>query len=317
MSHVPAVSVILTAYNSSDFIADSIQSVLDQSFQDFELIVVDDGSTDHTWSLVNSFDNEQIRPFQKENGGAAAGRNFGIEQARSGLIAILDSDDLAHPTRLEKQVEFMHKQADHVCVGSQARAVDTDGDFIYNIEVPLNDTEIKKHLPDMPFVHPSIMFRKEAFKKVGGYFEYMPLAEDRVMLNKLSVHGLMANLEEELIDYRIVPGSSSSRNKKDITKFELIITHAIENDSINKEQEEYMHQRMKGRSLTSKRFDYHVFIGKKYLWNSFITSKARKNFIQAIQIKPYVLTSYIFLFMTILPSKWVKYAYTRLKGANR
>ena len=305
----PDVSIIITAYNSSEFISSSIKSILNQSYKNFELIVVDDGSTDDTWNLIKSFEDDRIVPLQKFNEGAAAGRNFGIKYAKADLIAILDSDDLANPERLEIQVNFMDQYSDYVCIGSQGRAIDISGNFVYEINLPLSDVEIRSHLPYMPFIHPSIMFRKKPFYDIGGYPEYMLKAQDRVMINKLSSVGKFLNLKERLINYRIVPGSNSSRNTKEKKIIDNIINKVIKNDCIAIEDYQIIKNSIKNKTENDKHFDYHIFLSKKYLWNNYSLEEARDNIIKALNYKKFNIEPYLLSIVSCLPEKIIENLY--------
>src|SRR5690349_16914620 len=103
----PAITVLMPAYNAGRYIADAVRSVLEQRFTDFELLIIDDGSTDDTAAIVRSFADSRIRLLQQPNRGVAPALNFGLQHARAALVARFDADDLCHPGRLQQQYELM------------------------------------------------------------------------------------------------------------------------------------------------------------------------------------------------------------------
>ena len=114
MKDTVPISIVMCVYNGSKYISESIKSALNQSFKNFELIIINDGSTDTTEKIVKSFNDRRIRYYYQKNQGAAASRNYGIKNSRGQYIAILDSDDICLPERLEKQYYFLENNPDYI-----------------------------------------------------------------------------------------------------------------------------------------------------------------------------------------------------------
>lgn len=214
-SAAPTVSVVLPVYNGAETLRQSIDCILDQTFTDFELIVIDDGSKDGSAEVVAAVDDPRLRFVRQENRGLAATLNRGIlELARGRYIARQDQDDLSRPTRLEKQVAHLDAHPDCVMIGTRAEIWigDTPTDRFH--DHPTDDAALRFDLMfDNPFVHASIMMRRDAVVAIGGYataFERQP--EDYELWSRLSRVGRVANLEERLVVYREMPSSMSRSN---------------------------------------------------------------------------------------------------------
>jgi len=204
------VSVILPAYNCLKYIDNCIQSIQNQTLSDFEFIIIDDCSTDGTFEIIKqaSLRDKRIRPYRnKGNSGICFSLNRAIALATSDLVARMDADDISHPDRLKKQFDFLETHPDVILVGTNIELIDENNEIIGQREYPQNHDEIVKALNDYsPFCHPSVMFRKEAIVKAGGYREQYRDAEDYDLWLRLKNQGKMANIQEYLLQYRIHPG---------------------------------------------------------------------------------------------------------------
>ena len=178
MSGIPEVSVVIPAYNSRSTLEHSIRSVLEQSFSCFELIVVDDGSTDATAELVQGCDNQRVRFFQHEcNRGAAAARNTGIKNARGQFVAFLDSDDRWLPGKLETQVRFLHSETEIMACTTAYYRVDEEG---WGEEICPRVSSWEDYLLIACDFGPgsTLVARRECFEQVGLQDEDLPRQED-------------------------------------------------------------------------------------------------------------------------------------------
>lgn len=200
--HLLALSVVLPVRNGQNFIATAISSVLRQSFADFELLVVNDGSTDLTESIVRSFQDPRVHLLSNiDKPGIVGALNLGIRSARGKYIARIDHDDIALPDRFEKQYAILSSQPEIGLVGSWARVF---GDKNYVLKVPSRGPEILfEMLFRNPILHPTVMFRKLWDQGSRGYYadEYA-LAEDFEMWTRLAVQWEILNLPEALTMYR-------------------------------------------------------------------------------------------------------------------
>lgn len=166
----PRVSVIMPVYNVQAYVAKSIASILDQTFADFEFLIVDDGSTDNTPEIVRTFTDKRIRFFQKPHMGYVYHLNYGLAEARGEFIARQDGDDWSHPERFEKQVAFLESQPEYALVSSDMRLVDEQENSLGLLEYPTEpnyDMLIKRCC----ISHPVSMWRREVHERIGGYDE--------------------------------------------------------------------------------------------------------------------------------------------------
>src|SRR6188472_559267 len=159
----PQVSVVMPVYNAERYLAEAIESTLAQSFADWELIAVDDGSTDGSSRILAEYAaaDPRVVVHRQENGGVAAASNRALELARAPLVARLDADDLSLPHRLEQQHRFLGDHPEVGMVGGQAAIVDLDGREVAEARYPLDDAAIREQMKRTTgFVHSSVMIRK-------------------------------------------------------------------------------------------------------------------------------------------------------------
>lgn len=209
---VPQVSVILPVYNGAPWLAESIQSVLAQTFEQLELIVIDDGSVDDSWSVISAFKDPRVRAIRQTNRGLAATLNVGIKLSQTEFIARQDQDDLMDPERLARQFAFLKNNPRVVAVGTRARILANDRLTSRELRHPLESRSINLFLLfDNPFVHSSMMLRRKAVESLGGYCEDRSRQppEDYELWSRMSVDFELVNLGDVLTTYREVQGSMS------------------------------------------------------------------------------------------------------------
>ena len=214
---LPTVSVIMPVFNGARYIRAAIESILGQTFQDIELIVVDDGSSDNTASMVQGFTDYRINYIYQENQGCSRAINRGLQVAKAGLIAHCDCDDIWNREKLRKQVLLLEAQIDTVLVGSWATIIDEYGSKIGTHKHKSKSTEIKIGLIfENPFVHSSIIYRKDIAEKIGGYSDDTRLTppEDYEFIARMAQHGQVKNIRELLVKYRH-HGSGLSKRRSD------------------------------------------------------------------------------------------------------
>src|SRR4051812_32189612 len=130
------VTVLMSAYNTEMYISEAIHSVLNQTFTDFELLIVNDGSTDKTMEIIQTFKDPRIILVNQPNGGVSKALNNGLHHAKAKFIARFDSDDICYPERLQVQYDFMQENPDYVLCGSSADYIDKNGEYIFSLECP-------------------------------------------------------------------------------------------------------------------------------------------------------------------------------------
>jgi glycosyltransferase involved in cell wall biosynthesis len=202
---MPKISIIMPVYNGEKFIKKTIDSILNQSFSDYELIIVDDGSVDDSYKIIHSYHDKRIRYFKNEkNSGIVFSLNRALGIASAEYIARIDADDICLENRFKIQLDFLENNKNvGVCSGSICY-IDADGNEGITVRMPTSADECKvKFLFGNPIIHPASMFRRELAVKVGGYTEGMEPAEDYDFWLKLLEISEVQNVEEVLLKYRI------------------------------------------------------------------------------------------------------------------
>ena len=215
----PKVSIIMSVYNGEEFLHDSVESILSQTFTDFEFIIIDDKSTDKTSDILKgySFKDPRIKIITNEkNLGLTKSLNIGIKESSGEYIARMDADDISYPERLQKQFDFMENNLDYGVVGAWAKVIDNKGNIVDNFEYEETDKEIKTSLIKWnSIIHPLVLIRKDILSKVNGYDESFKYAQDYDLWLRLSKETKFVNLPEYLLYYRISNKSiTRSKNKE-------------------------------------------------------------------------------------------------------
>lgn len=202
----------MPVYNGDQYIEQAIESVLNQSFSDFEFIITDDGSTDRSHEIVNSFAKQdpRIKIFKNEkNLGVQKSLNRGLEKSRGDFIARIDHDDIwCDKDKLKKQIEFLEQNPDYALVGTGVICIDLNGKKINSIQHKNTDQEIRNHILLLnQFAHPSILIRKKALSEIGSYSEDKKYknVEDYELWLRIGKKFKFANLPDYSIKYRLNP----------------------------------------------------------------------------------------------------------------
>jgi glycosyltransferase involved in cell wall biosynthesis len=219
--NVPAVSVILPAYNCEKYIAKAIESVLHQTFTDFELIIINDGSTDRTGEIIKSFSDPRILyQFNNTKKGLVFTLNKGIDIARGRYIARMDGDDIALRERFEKQFNYLNKKDGVDLLATVVALINENGDPCgtwKSDEMNISEDDIRKCLPkDNCIAHPTVMGKIEVFKKYK-YNHTQSQSEDYDLWLRMICDGaIIHKLSEPLLQHRILSSSFTRSNKKNV-----------------------------------------------------------------------------------------------------
>lgn len=206
------ITVLMSVYNGEDYICKSIDSILNQTFTNFEFVIVNDGSDDNTSSILYDYKRKdsRIQLIEHKNIGLTKSLNIGINSSNGYYIARQDADDISYPERLEKQYNYLQQNIDTVLLGTRHRE-------IFNkkkVDGRVYKSEIKKVLRYInPFIHSSVMIQREAFKKIDFYNEKMDTSQDYEAWLKISKIGDVHILDEVLLDRYVLNDSSISSNK--------------------------------------------------------------------------------------------------------
>ena len=215
----PKVTVLMPAYNGEKYLREAIDSILSQTFRDFEFLIINDGSTDATVEIINSYTDHRVRLVHNDaNLGLIATLNKGLDMARGEFVARQDADDISHPTRLEKQISFMDSHPEVVLLGTQVHYIDQYGKKYnsYGEYKARGELAIRWQLIfDNPFAHSSVMMRTGIVRDIGGYDEHFLACEDYDLWSRLVYAHSADNLKEALLYYRCHPSSMTANCSKE------------------------------------------------------------------------------------------------------
>jgi glycosyltransferase involved in cell wall biosynthesis len=216
MSTFPIISVVMAVHNAERYVAAAVESILAQTFDNFEFLITDDGSTDRSLKILETYaaKDPRIALTSCPNQGVPKTRNQMLHQARGEFIAVMDADDIALPERFARQVEFLRQAPEVVCVGGAHEIIDQQGRLLTRLALPQADAEIQDAAlaGHGSICHPCAMIRRTAMLAVGGYNETLLSAHDLDLWLKLGEVGKLVNLEEVVLKYRIHTSSVSSKN---------------------------------------------------------------------------------------------------------
>ncbi len=204
----PKVSALITAYNAMTTIQESLDALLNQTFSNFEIVVVDDGSSDQTASIVQNLAarDPRIHFFSPGRLGRARALNYGLAKCRGEWIAINDSDDVSHEDRLLRQMKFLAENPESVLVGTWYRVWRQVENRSEDICHPLADADLRAALTwGQPFHHSSVIMKKTALDEIGGYNEKRHFLLDRDIFIRLAKRGFVANIPEILVTVKRHP----------------------------------------------------------------------------------------------------------------
>jgi glycosyltransferase involved in cell wall biosynthesis len=238
ISSTPTVSIIVPTYNRGSFITEMIESVISQTIQDWELIIIDDGSTDNTEHLVRPFLSDKVFYYQLPHKGRSYARNYGIRLSKGVFIAYLDSDDVFLPSKLEKQIKWLTEKPSIAMVYTSALAINDYGDYYPTVYLASDSGNIYEkvgmYLP-VTITLPSVMIRKEIQDKIGGFDEELNRFEDTDMWRRISRDYPIDAMPEPLVKVRTHQGNRIDSLDPEILFLDLMkyIQKVIKEDGNN------------------------------------------------------------------------------------
>ena len=217
------LSVLLPVYNGENYIKKAIDSVLKNSYKNIELIVINDGSKDLTLEILNSIPDDRLKIFSKENSGLIETLNYGLKKCSYPIVMRMDGDDIISHNKIENQLSFF-KKSGSILAGTSGYLIDSHGNKRAPIDLPTKHNDILKSMLKMSpsFIHPSVMFYKDAVLKVGGYDSNFKHAEDFDLFLRLSKIGKISNMSERLIYLRKHENNISLLNAEEQIKNTII-----------------------------------------------------------------------------------------------
>jgi len=309
----PKITVLMPAYNAAGYIEEAIRSVLEQTFTDFELLIVNDGSTDNTEAIIRSFNDDRIILTSQKKSGIAAALNKGLSIARAAIIARFDADDICYPNRLALQYDFLNTHPDHVIVGCDADYYDMQDEFVFTYRPPGHtDEEIRSlYFYHCPFVHSGVMYRRQVILDAGGYDLNAHAFEDHLLWSKVIKLGLACNLSSTLIRVRLHTGSVTMDEKWRTKTFCKIKYGALQKGSISKQEGDILQLQLGiQENEKTKQGAYYAVLAKKFLWDNHQPLKARMNLKKIIRIKPMDIRSYLLYALSFMPGGFIKKFYS-------
>ncbi len=214
----------MTTYNAGACVCGAMETILNQTYEDFEFLIIDDGSSDDTPSKVKAFGDPRVRLIQREkNWGQTASLNQGLALARGRYVARQDADDYSHPLRLEEQVAEFQREAELVVLGTQGVVCDVEGHLRSLLYLPVTAEEVEDWFPiGNPFIHTSVMFVKEAARAVGGYDERFRICQDYDLWARMRELGIVRNLSALRVAYTLnehsLSHNSASRTEEEASQ---------------------------------------------------------------------------------------------------
>jgi len=216
---LPVVSVVMSCYNSEKYVGDAIDSIVQQSYSNLEFLIVDDGSSDETLNIIQSYDDKRIKVITRENRGLIYSRNQAIESSTGSYIAIMDADDISRSDRLAKQVEFMEKNL-HISACGGAISQFNETGSIKTVQKPTEHSDLVYYsLHRTPISHPAAMIRKSILDEHNlSYNRHYPCSMDCKLWFDILQVGQLANLTDTLTDYRISQNQISTSRRTEQKK---------------------------------------------------------------------------------------------------
>ena len=221
---MPRLSVLMAVHNGEPWVAGAIESVLAQTFADFEFLVVNDGSTDSTGAMLDACRDPRLRVMHQARAGLTHSLNRAFRLATASLVARMDADDVALPDRFASQVEFLEMHPEVGLLGAGCQEIAASGAILKTITPPASDHAIRRALiRENPFIHSSIMMRREVLEAVGLYDESLRVAQDYDLWLRMSRLTRMANLTQPLVQRRLTPGRVSSTGDTERLRTEVLV----------------------------------------------------------------------------------------------
>lgn len=318
MSSMPQcdVTVLLPAYNAAAYIREAVDSIMAQTFKNFELLIINDGSTDGTGEILEQYNDPRIRLVHQPNMGLIKTLNKGLELAQGKYIARFDADDVCYPERLEEQVAFLNAHPDYVLIGSEADYMDEKGNFIFRFQFrQYEDDEIRAAgFVDCPVIHASVMFVKQAVIDAGGYNDRAITFEDHLLWKQLVAFGKIKNVHKPWIKVRFNIDSVTIDEKWRGKEFIDLKQRSIQSGYVTDEDFALLKKILKEQNFTAyKKGAYYSMMGKKFLWNQHNPRVAREYLRMAMNTMPGKVEPYLLYALSFLPEKLVSFIYKQAK----
>lgn len=220
MRNDPLISVLLPVYNAQDFVRDAIISIINQTYKKYELIIIDDHSSDQTSTILKSISDKRFKIIENTKQlGVSHSLNRGLKASKGEFIARMDADDIAYPTRFKTQIDALRQHPTIGIIGSAVDLINKKSQIVGSRYPPDSWEKIKKRLNySNPMIHPTVVFKRILWLKYGGYDAKMDGAEDYDLWLRFARFTKMLNLPYKLLKYRISKESVSYKNNRKINQ---------------------------------------------------------------------------------------------------
>lgn len=239
MTSNPLISIVLPVYNAEKFLKEAIESILTQSYTNYEFIIINDCSTDASWKIIQEYKQKDDRIVAIKNNinlKLSKTLNKGISLSKGKYIARMDADDVSMPDRFEKQVSFLEANNDVGIIGSNIIIINEKNEVIGYRKYQLDDKNIKKNIFYFsPFAHPAVILRSSVLEKAGYYNDDFNPAEDYELYFRIGKYSDFANIDQNLLKYRIIDNSMTTGNTANMERQ----TIKIREQYLNNEQKNY------------------------------------------------------------------------------
>lgn len=290
MHRDPELTIIMTVYNGTANLPQAIESILVQSFDNFEFVIIDDASTDQSMAVIKSYDDSRIKLIEnKKNMGQTKSLNIGLQLAKGKYIARIDQDDISMANRLEQQVMFMEQNPEIVLLGTAYQTIDANGNLLAHYCPPTDHQDIVNSFTYYcPFAHSSVMFRRIPTLKLGGYPEEYIYTQDFPLWLKLSSQYKVANLPEELVKIRKHNNQAGeSYGAKSVISHEFL---SLQEEALKHPRISSKAKRRGRRKMIRLRIDHAIF-----LWNENRNIMELNKFIKLVVRYPLSSVKYFML----------------------
>ena len=308
MQKKPQISVILSVYNCEKYLSPAIDSIIKQQFTDYELIIVNDGSTDNSLTIINNYVNNNKKLFlinNEQNIGLTKSLNIALTKAKGKYIVRQDSDDISTMDRLQKQFDFLEANPTHALVGCNRQDIDEEGKTIIKRFHVSNDVNIRETLfRSNPFVHGSLMIRRDAMNQVGCYNEKIKYAQDYDLILRIAEKFKIHILPDHLYKLRILDSSISRSKIIDQDKFKTLVIKMSEERRDGKPVDfDHWFNKIISKEVSplktfyfirKKQAQWNLSYGKNFLLNDDIY-KARCSFFKSFILLPSFKSSIFFM----------------------
>lgn len=259
-SSLPKLSIVMPVYNRENYIESAIDSILNQTFTDFEFIIINDGSQDNTVKLIEAYDDSRIKLFHNDrNRGIVYSRNHGLQKATGQYVGMFDSDDVALPNKFEKQIGFLEQNPDVAMVGAWVKWIDGDGRLSgksWTLPAPPHMIPAMMVFRNY-FIQSTIVVRRDAIPE-GGYSEGFDIVEDSKMWFDISLKHKVANIQEYLLHYRMHDDNISDMSDKHVNNSKKLISYILSKIDIHANEKELnLHLELKNNESFASLNDFY------------------------------------------------------------